>query len=259
MKTYLALSLFCFCSFSCANRASESLPLADSPGQQWTIFEGKIISDEGENIEVELSLRESSPGLPSQYLINGLVVTDTYTGGWQSGGQYEVERLEDNLFGITLLGVKTGHPVSSDRFFTRNIDRMRNLPLKSNNYTSADFYFITNGDGQLTLTDGNFKPVANDNRYTIVRRSNLFTVEGYVTVEPDSSLEFFERNTFEKWHVADLGMYDLVKDTYADLAKEPWEGIYIRALAYSVADTADDSGMRNNLVMKKLITMGDPR
>ena len=72
-----------------------------------------------------------------------------------------------------------------------------------------------------------------------------------------SSLEFFERNTFEDWHVAQLGLYEDVRKNYTGLAKEPWEGIYVRALAYSVSDTTDSPEHQGNLVVKRLIAMGD--
>ena len=77
----------------------------------------------------------------------------------------------------------------------------------------------------------------------------------YVT----SSLEFFERNTFEDWRVAHLGVYEDVRKNYTGLAKEPWEGIYVRALAYSVSDTASTPERRGNLVVKRLIAMGENR
>jgi hypothetical protein len=153
--------------------------------------------------------------------------------------------------------VKTGQPFSGDAFFKRNIPRLRKVPAKPYDYHSTDFYFVTNGDGRLSLTDEDYNRISEDDRYTVFKRSPLFTVEGYITLEPDSSLEFFERNTFEDWHVSPLGEYEALRENYVKLAREPWEGIYVRALAYSVSDTTDNPGQHANLVVKALVAMGD--
>jgi len=244
-------------TFGCAQKQETSLPLIDPPGQQWATFEGNIIAEDGDTIEVELALKESSPGITSAYRLNGIVVTQHYTSGWQSGGQYEVVALDSGHFGIHILGSKSGHVASSGAFFTRNIDRMRKVPSKPNDYALSDFYFVTSGDGQLAQSDEDFNLPENGEFQVIHKRSRLFTIEGYVTVEPDSSMKFFERNTFENWQVAHLGMYEAVKEQYKNLAREPWEGIYVRALAYSVSDSTDEVSQRGALVVKKLIVMGD--
>jgi hypothetical protein len=256
MKTrYFLVTLFV--ALGCSTRHDATLPLIDPPGQQWATFEGSIVSDEQEVIEVELRLRESSTGLPSDYRLNGIVVTDNYTSGWTSAGLYEAVPLDSGRFGIHIMGLKSGHEASSDAFFTRNIDRMRNVPSKPNNYLSADFYFTTTGDGRLTQSDDHFHVAINGTRSTIYKRSNLFTIEGYVTVEPDSAMKFFERNTFENWQVAHLGVYGVLKEKYKHLASEPWEGIYVRALAYSVTDSTNEASQHGALVVKKLIAMGE--
>jgi hypothetical protein len=257
MKTHGAFVILILLFPACSEKKDKALPLLEVSAQDWAIFEGNIVSDQGEIIEVELSLKESSPGLPSFYRFNGIVVTDHYTAGGTSDGEYEVTQLGNGLFGIRLLNVKTGQPFSANAFFKRNIPRLRTLPVKPYDYRTSDFYFITNGDGRLILADDDFNRISTDDRYTVFKRSSLFTVEGYVTLEPDSSLEFFERNTFEDWHVAHLGLYSDVRKNYTDLAKEPWEGIYVRALAYSVSDTTDGREHHGNLVVKKLIAMGD--
>lgn len=238
----------------CQTRHNEFLPLVDSPNNEWTTFEGKILSPQDEVIDVELSLKESSPGVPSFYRLNGIVITDQFGTIVQSQGQYQAMSLGDGSFAIRLLGAKTGYPVSSDAFFKRNIDRLRLAPSKPNEYHAADFCFVTTGDGRLALADEDFNRQSDDDRYTLFRRSGLFTVEGYLSLESDSSLSFFERNTFENWHVARLGMFAALQQKYVALATEPWEGIYIRALAYSVSDSAV-SAPRGALVVKKVVAM----
>ncbi|MEJ1237252.1 hypothetical protein WBG78_03925 [Chryseolinea sp. T2] len=256
MKNYHALTILLLLSISCSEkREASSLVLLETKDQPWTTFEGNMRSPEGEIMEVELSLQEASPGVNSHYRLKSMIVTDKYAWNTGSEGEYEVTPLGDNLFGITLLEAKTGRRISSNAFFKRNIDRMRNVPSVAPPMSTEDFYFITKGDGRLTLADDDFYRIAADDQFTLHKRSDLFTVEGYVTVEPDCKMEFFERNTFEKWHVSKLGLYNAIEENYVGLASEPWEGIYIRALAYSVPDSTDESGESHNLVMKKVIAM----
>jgi hypothetical protein len=261
MKTFCFVLAAGLCLFSCSNKPDEPLllPVVESHGQEWATFEGKVRLPNGEVLDVELSLREGSPGVESAYKLNGILLSNQHSSIVQGKGLYEASQLNDGMFGIRLMGAATGHLVSSEGFFTRNIDRMRNAPFASTDYEYTDFYFVTTGDGRLTLTDENYNLIVNDDSFTLFRRSDLFTIEGYFTLGPDCSLEFFERNTFKNWQVARLGVYRDLEDKYVDLAKETWEGIYMRAVAYSVADPSDTSGQHRNLVVKKLVTMGDNR
>ena len=194
MKTFCFLLAAFLCSFSCADKRDVPLPLVESRGQEWATFEGKVRLPNGEVLDVELSLKEGSPGVESAYKLNGLLVSNQRSSIVQGKGLYEASQLNNGIFGIRLLGVSTGHLVSGDAFLTRNIDRMRNAPFMSNDYETLDFYFVTNGDGRLAVTDENFNRIASDDSFTLFRRSDLFTIEGYITLGPDCSLEFFERN-----------------------------------------------------------------
>jgi hypothetical protein len=106
-----------------------------------------------------------------------------------------------------------------------------------------EMFFITRGHDELIPCDNEYKPLTTDWRYTLHRRSNLFTVEGYVTFDSDSA-EFYERNVMERWRLADLEEFQELKEKYRQTAKEKYEGIYLKALAYSVADTIPDSERR---------------
>jgi hypothetical protein len=109
----------------------------------------------------------------------------------------------------------------------------------------------------MNYCDNNFTPLTTDRRYTLHKRSRLFTVEGYFTLEPDT-VKFFERNTREDWSVTDLGEYHELIASYKDLAKGKYEGIYLKALAYSVLDTTSITG-KNALVIKQIKSIGkDP-
>ena len=83
----------------------------------------------------------------------------------------------------------------------------------------------------------------------------MFTVEGYFTVEQDS-VDFFERNTGEYWKVADLGEFNELVVAYNKLAKEKYEGVYLRGLAYSVRDITSVTG-KDALVIKRIKSLGN--
>jgi hypothetical protein len=80
--------------------------------------------------------------------------------------------------------------------------------------------------------------------------ARTFFVEGYVTCT-DSVTEFFERNTRKNWKVASLGDIDSLKIKYIELATEESEGIYLKALAYSISDTTSESD--KSLVIKRVL------
>ena len=125
-----------------------------------------------------------------------------------------------------------------------------------------EMFFLTRGNDELLPCDDNFKPITTDRRYTLHKRSRLFTVEGYITFGQDSaeyfkqdSATFFERNTSEYWRVTDLGEFNELRLLYKKLAKEKFEGVYLKALAYSVMDTTLRE--KNVLVIKRISDVGN--
>ncbi len=124
-------------------------------------------------------------------------------------------------------------------------------------YSPDEMFFTTRGNDELLPADNHFAAITSDRRYTLHRRSKLFTVEGYITFEQDSAV-FFERNTFEHWKVTDLGEFNELKLLYKQLAKEKYEGIYLKALAYSVSDPTSKKE-HSTLVIKRIKSAGkDP-
>jgi len=107
---------------------------------------------------------------------------------------------------------------------------------------------------ELVLLDGNSSPVSEDDRYTLKKRSILFTIEGFVTVSPSAS-DFFEFNTRENWIVARSGCYDEVASKYLEFVREKNEGIYLKAIAFYVEDVDSTGAEVKNLVIKRVITM----
>jgi hypothetical protein len=80
---------------------------------------------------------------------------------------------------------------------------------------------------------------------TVKRSERLYKT---ITFE-DSVTEFFERNTMKNWKVSPQGEIDSVRIKYIELATDQHEGIYLKALAYSVADTTTES--KKALVIKR--------
>ncbi|MEX1240973.1 MAG: hypothetical protein WEB30_14710 [Cyclobacteriaceae bacterium] len=80
----------------------------------------------------------------------------------------------------------------------------------------------------------------------------VFTVEGYFTVYSDTT-DYFERNTLTKWPVAQLAYYNEAVAQYHALAEEPYEGIYLKALAYTVRQPDGNGKEREMLVFKKIL------
>src|SRR5690606_21440804 len=89
---------------------------------------------------------------------------------------------------------------------------------------------------ELVLLDGNSNPVSDDDRYTLKKRSLLFTVEGFITMDPNAT-DLFEINTRENWNVVKAGNYGEVLRKYQELATEKHEGIYLKGIAFYVEDT----------------------
>ena len=119
-----------------------------------------------------------------------------------------------------------------------------------------DLYLESRGDQELVLVDANFQ--RGNARYRLIRRSDLFTVEGYFTVYSDTT-DYFERNTREKWPVAQLANYNEAVSQYHALAKESFEGIYLKALAYTVRQPDRNGKERDMLVFKKILQMGSAK
>jgi hypothetical protein len=124
-------------------------------------------------------------------------------------------------------------------------------PPKAPEPIAININLMSEGGSKLVLVDDDFDRIADDGRYTLYRRSRLFTVEGYITFE-DSRTDYYEQNAAERWTVAPLGVYTDVQKIYDSLATEEFEGVYLRALAYSVeSDTTD----KELLVIKSIIEM----
>jgi hypothetical protein len=255
MRKWLVLLSICL---SCASKEENQEPAAayEAPeNETWFVYEGVVRSDAGNDIKMELSLLQNSVGLESEYrteeeFINSrddrLFTTrkGTYSILYGAGGEMVITLHESSG---QSLGWQPGKGYSIDPKLPsekiRASARVGQLVLKTGRNSN-----------ELMLLDEDSNPVAADDRYTLKRRSILFTVEGFVTIEPTVT-DFFELNTRENWIVAQSGSYGEVQQKYVELATEKHEGIYLKAVAFYI-DDADESGAGvRNLVIKEIISM----
>lgn len=226
----------------------ESFPLLTVTEDDWAAYEGKWLSHDGV-IRFELFLKSGSIGVDSNYKLYESFADNegSKAGGTISQGLYSTfQGFSNNELGIRLLDLSPYNKGVYLRF-----KKLQSMDMPD------EMFFITRGNDELLPCDDNFKPITTDWRYTLHKRSKLFTVEGYVTIGGDSA-EFFERNTFQYWSLANLGEFDELKALYKQMAKEKYEGIYVKALAYSVLDTTSRRG-ENALVVKRILSAGkDP-
>jgi hypothetical protein len=121
---------------------------------------------------------------------------------------------------------------------------------------TEDLFLKSNGDHELVFVNKDFVE-AND-RYKLIRRSDLFTVEGYFSVYDDTT-DYFEKNTQKTWPVAQLACYDEAVKNYHAMAKVKFEGIYLKALSYTVKHRDANGKERDVLVFKRILQMSAAR
>lgn len=244
MKKFLiGLSIIGVLASCESKKASEPFPHYLTTDVEWISYEGILLSENGQEIEAVLHLIPGTPGLDSHYrLLESLILPhdSRIAMGTKSTGTYSV-----------LIGSPGQHIIQlKDRNLISSV--MRGKTFATADRVTKDLFLKSDGDHRLVLVDENLKEVGP--RYTLVRRSELFTVEGYFTVYSDTS-EYYERNTQKKWPVAQLASYDEAVSKYHSFASEESEGIYLKALSYTVRHI-DTTGVEYDaLVFKKILKM----
>ena len=243
MKTLLILLAGAVLSCSRPQPASEPYPNYLIKDEDWIVYEGTLPSSYGPDVHVELSLFPGAPGLDSRYQM--MEFPDGRSpGGYQgligSRGRYIVlSSPEGQIIHIP------------DRSFVRAISMRGELPMPE--IDKENLYLKSDGQHKLILLDENFKKRSGD--YVLTRRASpLFTVEGYFSVYNDTT-DFFERNTQKEWSVAKLAQYDKAVKNYKFLSKEKFEGVYLKALAYTVRHLNQEGEEIDALVFKKILHM----
>lgn len=243
-KLFLFILLVSACTVHKKEEQNPFPVLAISDDENWATYEGKWLTTGGV-IRLELSLKSGAVGFESYYKLKEFFEADSSASGTTSQGLYSSYN---------------GFPNSEFRICLHDLNTYdRGSYLRYKKLGSVDgtdeMFFKTRGNDELLPCDNSFNPLTLDRRYTLHRRSKLFTVEGYFTIEQDS-VEFFERNTREYWKVTDLGEFNELTVAYDKLAKEKSEGVYLKALAYSVRDTSSMTG-RDALVIKRIKRLGN--
>lgn len=213
------------------------------PDDLWATYESRWATKNG-IVRFELSLKNGAFGYDSYYRLVEFYELKNSTQSIVSSGTYTTHyNWKENQHAIIL------------RNLSNSLDGgyLRYQKLGS----SQEMYFLTRGSNELLPCDDNFTVLTDDKRYTLHKRSRLFTIEGYITFENDSAT-FFERNTREHWKVANLGEIQELRKSYFKLAQQKYEGIYVRALAYSVQEELSFDTL-DYLVVKWAINIGqDP-
>lgn len=230
--------------FACSNKEKIEPPpspkVVDEKAKK-IIYEGIIKSNYGEG-PVELSLVEAETGLTSSFELKGDIVKDQIFG--MATGQYS-----------TLSGAEGNEVILQLHGKFLVFGRARKAAKGSVSFKpdirEIDLFFITDGGNKLVLVDEDFDRIADDDRFTLYRRSRLITAEGYITID-ESRNEFFDQNTSERWNVAALGAFGEVEKSYDSIATQKFEGVYLKASAYLVASDSADEDL---LVFKSIVEM----
>jgi hypothetical protein len=245
------LALLCCCETPSKETV---LPSAYEAEPDWVIYEGILPTAAGDEITVELLLKTGAPGHEAQYKLNEWSADhNSYMMGRSSSGLYTtLVGATPNEFIIQLHECKINQPLFFGEMTPDKIKEFREAKNRTD-----EVYFRTNDD-KLFMLDENLHDVSAQ-KYSLIKRSKAFTVEGHVTFANDTC-EFFEMNTRESWALSNRGMFLKAKARYYELAKEKYEGIYIRALAYSVNHHSRQGKNIDALVLRNIYEMrpGNP-
>lgn len=74
-----------------------------------------------------------------------------------------------------------------------------------------------------------------DSRYRMMEYPDTSSTTGYRGWIDSRGRDFFEKNTQKQWSVAQLGAYDEAVRKYTYHSKEKFEGVYLKALAYTAS------------------------
>lgn len=238
---FLLLSLMLSCSRH--RRSSDAFPNLPTSDVEWITYEGILPTAHGEEVLIELHLMPGSPGLDSYYRMTETLYDPSHKYNIAMGSNFQGKY-------AVLLSAPGVHIVQiTSRDMISSLMRDALLP---DHHVDKDLYLKSTDDEQLILTDESFQE--SSSMYVLNRRSELFTVEGYLTVYPDTT-EYFERNTRKKWSLARFGCYDEATNNYHSLAMEKHQGMYLKALSYSILRVDKNGNEYDALVFKDILLM----
>jgi hypothetical protein len=241
MKYSFILILIIAACTSQSKSEGKPFPVLTVTDDEWATYEGSWLAPDGA-IKFELSLKSGAVGYDSYYKLYEHFESDRMASGNSSYGVYSTE--------YDLINKEV-------RIRLQNLGQYKKgIYLRhANSDGEEEMFFVSRGKDELLPCDNIYKPVTEDKRYTLHKRSRLFTVEGYFSFEQDSAF-FFERKTMERWNVAMLGEFDEMKRQYFQKASQPFEGVYVKALTYSVSDSTS-LNEQGALVLKRIADIGN--
>lgn len=255
MRKWLIFLIICV-SCSSKENISEQVETREVPEQEeWITYEGVVRSEAGNDVKMELSLLQNSAGMESEYKTEEeFISSQDHRLLTNRNGTYSILYGAGTDMTITLHEGRS-HSLGwePNRGYSIN-PKLPTEELLSNAETGKLTFKTGKNSDELVLVDEDSNPVSTDDRYTLKKRSILFTVEGFVTLEP-ATVDFFEFNTRTDWTVAQSGSFGEVKKKYIELATEKHEGIYLKAVAFYINNIDTTGAEVKNLVIKKIITM----
>ena len=243
INRYIAISVLVV-SCSRQDKTDDGISLPHAPTQsEWTTYEGKWKTNEG-ILRIELTLQAGAPGLDARFELLENMESTNRSSGAMSRGNYTVLYGQQNR--ETVIRLNNLPPNNQTPYFRQSKSWLFD--------TNEEMYFVSRGSSELLPCDKDLKVYSTEKAFSLHKTSDPFTVEGYITFS--DSVDFFERNTGKHWKVSDLGEYDTLQIVYGQMAKEKFEGVYLKALAFTVSDSIP-IGENRSLVIKRILTIGN--
>lgn len=232
-------------SFGCTPSEQQNILFnaKEIDANEWETYEGRWMTEIG-ILEIELTLNTSTNNVDTKYqLLEKLLSNQKATSTMSNGRFIFFKDVSNNEIGLCLQNLTINSTGGHFR-----VKKESHLAL------AEEMYFISRGPDELIPTDENFKPITTDRKYSLHKRKGYFTIEGYISFDSTQNF-FFERNTMQRWSVADLGEIDSVKLFYKNKILNPHESLYLKALAYVVTDTTTIN--KQSLVIKSIKAIGE--
>ncbi len=221
--------------------------------EEWWTYEGVVRTDSGNDIMMELSLMQGAVGVPSSYRTIEEYVSFEDRIMLASRGKYTVFLGSSDAGNIIEIRNKKNR-ISEMNGPSFTSDRSEYSKQLYKQAAISSLIFKTNEFGDLIQVDNAHNPIATDDRYTLKRRSGLYTVKGFITLDSDAP-DFYELNTQQTWSVLRAGAYGEAKTKLLSMDVKAGEEIYLEAVAFFV-EMRDEQGRKaKTMVIKRIISM----
>jgi hypothetical protein len=222
-----------FLAFLCCSCGTKlESPEVDQPVEaepEWIVYEGEVPLDESRSLALEVSLKQGLNVSEGTYTLTETEETENAVSELpHSRGIYTAEfrpDTEDWIIHLHNSALPTG---------VKRIYRSDHNTIKEEIFRKNDLMLKKQDDDLLLVLNSEKEPITTEADNNLVKRtSRLFTVEGYF-VYKGKTAEFYEMNTREKWSVSKRGAFYEAANQYHELAKEKFESLYLKAVAFSI-------------------------